>query len=134
MYCSVIHTYTTTAQDTLYKITCKFYWHWWLWKIIYDYNREALGADNQNVIPLIPAGVTIKILELNTEPISHTIISGDTWHSLSKYYWGTESHWINIAIENDWKHLVEGEACVIPALVTKQDLKQAEELRRRVGA
>lgn len=125
MYYSVIDTYTTMASDTIHRIACRFYYHWWLWKIIYDFNKEVLGGDPY----AIPAGVAIKIINLNTEPITHTIRSGETWNRLSSDYYGTERHFVDIAIANDWKHLIAGETCVIPALVSKKNINLAKELR-----
>jgi len=125
MYFSIVDEYITNADDTIYRITNMFYMNWNLWRIIYDYNRNMLGDDPY----LIPAGRKVKIIGLNTEQIVHTIKCGDTWHTLSRAYWGTEQHWQNIASANEYKHLIDGETLIIPALVSVKDIKKAKELR-----
>ncbi len=125
MYFSVTDKYITDAQDTIYKIANKFYFKWWLWRIIYDYNKKILGDDPWT----LPAGKKIEIIGLNTEDIIHTIKAGDTWVNLSAAYYGSEAHFVDIARANEYKHLIAGETAVIPALVTAKDIDNARQLR-----
>lgn len=125
MYFSIINEYITTAQDTIYKIANKFYFKWYLWRIIYDYNIDILGEDPFN----LPAGKKIGIINLNTEAITHTISEGDSWQQLSKDYYGSQAFWTKIATDNEYKHLIRDETAVIPALLTAKDIENAERLR-----
>ncbi len=130
MYYSVIDTYTTKSHDTIYTITMRYYYNWYLWRIVYDPNKAILGNNPY----IIPAGKTIHIISLNTEPINHTIKEGDLYQSLAENYYGSARFWIDIAIENDYKHLLPGDSCIIPALITKELIKKAEKLRALVNA
>ncbi|MDH7554081.1 MAG: hypothetical protein QHH74_10515 [Spirochaetota bacterium] len=122
---TIIDTYTTKASDTIYKIAIRYYYVWYLWRIIYDPNKDILGENPY----YIPPGKTIHIVGLNTEPIIHTVESGDTYQHLSKSYYGSSLFFIDIAIENNYKHLIPGDSCIIPALVSKEHLTKAEKLR-----
>lgn len=124
-----IDTYTTKEGDTIYKISIKYYYLWYLWRAVYDPNKDILG-DNPYYIPY---GKTINIVGLNTEPIIHTISEGDTYQSLAKMYYGSSKFFIDIAIENNYKHLLPGDNCIIPALVSKEHLTKAEKLRALVS-
>ncbi len=125
MYYSIYDTYTTQATDTMYTIANKYYCAWYLWPIVYDPNKDILGSD-----PFaLPAGKEISIISLNTDEIEHTLIQGDTWHTLAKMYYATERFWPFIAQRNEYIHIVPGLIITIPALVSANKLLQVQELR-----
>jgi len=126
MHFSIMDEYITTSDDTIYRIANMFYLRWHLWRIIYDYNQNQLGSDPWD----IPAGKKIRIINLNTEPLNHTVIDGDTWYTLALNYYGSPTHhWTEIATKNNYQHLIPGETIIIPPLLRQSDIKKAQELR-----
>jgi nucleoid-associated protein YgaU len=117
--------YLTEHGDTIQRIALKFYLRAHLWQSVYDINRSLIGDDPYAV----PSGRAIKIPLLNIDEIVHTVSRNDTWQNIAEEYYGSSSLFPYIAIKNNHTFLVEGDAVIIPALLTRQDYVKAKELR-----
>lgn len=111
-------------NETLYKIANMFYLHWYLWPVIFRFNQHVL-TDPWDLKP----GVELSIPLLFTEPINHLASNSDDWYTLAVQYYGTADFYYYIQKENNYEQIYEGNTVIIPALVTRQDLRRAEELR-----
>ncbi|MDV6237757.1 tail protein X [Leptospira ellisii] len=113
--------YVLKPNDTLQRLAAKFYGRWEIWRLIFDTNPHIES------IHLLPTGVLIEIPIPRTDDVNHIIIEGDTYESLSLFYYGTEhfSGRIREANENLQPYENIGSILFIPALITKSELVNA---------
>lgn len=106
--------YTVKNNDTLQRISAKFYADWTLYKLISDVNGIS------DVLP----GMKLFIPNPITEDFEHTIVLGDSYESLSFQYYGTEHFSGLIFSENDGLVLEEnlGRSVLIPLLISERRL------------
>ncbi|MFQ3857159.1 phage tail protein [Leptospira kirschneri] len=118
--------YVLKSSDTLQRLSSRFFGNWELWLLILDQNPHILDWKN------LEAGIQIEIPDPRTEDVFHTIVSGDTYESLSLLYYGTEHFSGRIRQENDNIQPYEniGADLFISALVSKNDLLNA---KRRIS-
>ncbi|EMO60704.1 phage tail protein X [Leptospira borgpetersenii serovar Pomona str. 200901868] len=113
--------YVLKPNDTLQRLAAKFYGRWEIWRLIFDANPHLES------IHILPVGVLIEIPIPRTDDVNHIIVEGDTYESLSLFYYGTEhySGRIREANENIQPYENIGSPLYIPALITKLDLVNA---------
>jgi|GEM_PF-3814809 len=124
----IIGYYRVKAEDHIFKIAVKYYYHYWLWKVIYACNRELID-DPFNLVP----GTNLAIYELSSGDEEHTVSEGDTYQSISESYYGTNAFFVNVMKANDNQLLAEGDTITVPALVKARELKLAEEIRNALA-
>lgn len=112
------------SDDNIFKITVRYYYKYFLWRIIYNQNRDVI-SDPMDLKP----GVMIVIPELSTFEIEHVIIESDTYQSLAEDYYGSNFYYQYIVNRNQNKYLIPGETVFIPPLVNEIHIHKAEEIR-----
>jgi nucleoid-associated protein YgaU len=98
-------------DETLRRISARYYGDWTLWPIIADANR----MDRRE--PPVP-GRAIVVPMPRTSATEHTVADGDSYESLSLLYYGSEHFSEVIRSANDRKIIYEsaGLRFTIPAL------------------
>ncbi|EMJ63424.1 tail protein X [Leptospira sp. P2653] len=114
--------YVLKPNDTLQRLAARYYGRWEIWRLIFDSNPHLSSWKS------LPVGVQIEIPIPRTDDINHTIRDGDTYESLSLFYYGTEhfSGRIRDANENLQPYENIGSVLFIPSLIEKSDLVNAK--------
>ncbi len=124
----VLEYYRMRSDDHIQKVAVRYYYHYWLWRIILGANKEII-KDPFNIEP----GTMLAIVELNTGDVEHTLVAGDTYQSIAEQYYGTNVFFANIMNANSSKLLEVGDTVAVPPLVTQRELKLAEAIRNAVA-
>lgn len=125
--------YITKQNDTLQRIAAKMYGDWTLWYLIFDANRSLFGSatltSRMNWMS-VQSGLMVFIPVPLTQSVNHTIVDGDSYHSLSLYYYGSEHYAKNIKAKNDSLILGDniGKKITIPALLQSSIYSSAQSL------
>lgn len=115
-------THITKSGESMQRLAARYYGRWELWRLILDTN-EAL-TDWKEIEP----GLVVDIPDPKTDDSLHRIEIGDTYESLSQFYYGTEHFSNRIRLENGNIPLYEniGIEILIPRLMTKTELELAK--------
>lgn len=104
-------THTWRSGDTLQRIAARWYGDWTLWPAV----RDANG-----LVSAPPAsGQRLEIPDLPDRERLHTVVTGDSYESVSLLYYGTEHFAERLRNANPTEHIYDlvGRQIVIPALV-----------------
>ncbi|PJZ28548.1 LysM peptidoglycan-binding domain-containing protein [Leptospira kmetyi] len=114
--------YVLRNNDTLQRLSARYYGKWELWRLILDNNPQIEDWTN------LEAGILIEIPDPLTENCFHTISTGDTYESISAFYYGTEHFSGKIRENNSNIQPYEnvGSTLHIEALVSKTELANAK--------
>ncbi|AYV56126.1 phage tail protein [Leptospira kmetyi] len=114
--------YVLRNNDTLQRLSARYYGKWELWRLILDNNPQIEDWTN------LEAGILIEIPDPLTENRFHTISTGDTYESISAFYYGTEHFSGKIRENNSNIQPYEnvGSTLHIEALVSKTELANAK--------
>lgn len=112
--------------DTLQRIAARWWGDWTLWPVLRDDN--GLATD-----PPV-AGRQLVLRDLPSQDQLHTVMTGDSWESISLLYYGTEHFSERLRQANDTgSHIYErvGERIFVRAIV---DAGTVRRLRRAAYA
>ncbi|WP_061249278.1 LysM peptidoglycan-binding domain-containing protein [Leptospira alstonii] len=114
--------YVLKNNDTLQRLSARYYGKWEIWRLISDINPQIEDWKNPK------SGILIEIPEPLTEDRQHTIMEGETYESISFLYYGTEhfSGKIREANSNIQPYENIGSILFIEALVSKAELQNAK--------
>jgi hypothetical protein len=104
--------YITKPNDTLQRISAKMYGDWSLWYLIFDNNR-SLFPNRWSV----QSGLMVLVPVPLTQDVTHRVVNGDSYSSLSVGYYGSEHYANKIKAINNG--LVVGRNITIQALLKK---------------
>ncbi|MDI7187987.1 LysM peptidoglycan-binding domain-containing protein [Leptospira santarosai] len=117
-------------NDTLQRISA-FYWgDWTLWPLLRDSNAHLIQKFGFDWSEKLTEGIALKIpLDLSISDLDHTVAEGDTYESLSLFYYSTEHFSERIRNENERRILRYsiGNRITIPALVDRRSFENAKE-------
>lgn len=107
--------YTIREDDTLQRISARLFNKWELYPVIRDNNPHIQDWEN------LVAGNRLNIPDIPTEPTFHVAKEGDTFESISLFYYLTEHFSGLLRDENANAQPYEniGVEYFIPALVSK---------------
>ncbi|MBW0433313.1 LysM peptidoglycan-binding domain-containing protein [Leptospira yasudae] len=114
--------YVLKENDTLQRLSARYYGKWEIWRLISDNNPQIEDWKNPK------AGVLIEIPDPLTEDRLHTIAEGDTYESISFLHYGTEHFSGKIRENNSDIQPYEnvGSTLFVEALVSKAELQNAK--------
>ncbi|AXR68231.1 phage tail protein [Leptospira mayottensis] len=116
-------------NDTLQRIAA-FYWgDWTLWPLLQDSNTHLIQTVGFGWPEKLKEGIPLKIrMDLLSSDIEHTVIEGDSYESLSFFYYFTEHFSERIRNQNERKVLryLIGNRITIPALVDRRAFQTAK--------
>ena len=133
---SVKVTHKVVANDSLFKISRKYYGDEAKWHKIYEVNKDDMSSPNalyigqELLIPEITHAKRVTLSmetplkekldnEMSTKTTKHTVVSGDTLYHLARKYYDDSTMWHKIyeanedAIEDE-SFLVKGQILIIP--------------------
>jgi nucleoid-associated protein YgaU len=112
----MIGVYVTKENDTLQRIAAKFYGDWTCYKIILDANYSKIQNLTENILQ---GGIPLEIPEINLLDETHIVSQNDTYESISKKYYNTESYSEFLRYKNNelvLKYNI-GKEILIPSLI-----------------
>lgn len=118
--------YVIKPDDTLQRLSSRYYGDWKLWMLLWDYNSHIL-TDRFN----LDVGVKIAIPDIPTSEQTHRVMESDSYGSISKQYYSSEHFSEKIKAKNGYLRLSENinKNIVIPSLVDQtvyQNIKSGD--------